>query len=193
LSAEWAIFTMAVLSFWQLVPCGNWNVFQLLQEAVDVSLCAWRENQGDKELKQVGGGVGSISMGPRLTFSKKCQVCIHDRFSNVSQTHYCSTRENKTRLYFSLPVPMTERSKARTVFGRSNTGIVGLNPTRGTDVCTRFLCCIVLCVGRGLASENKFWRSLILERRWWLFLSLSLKIRGPSAVDNLPLMSLPGC
>jgi hypothetical protein len=40
---------------------------------------------------------------------------------------------------------MSELSKARTVFGRSNTGIVGLNPTRGMDVCPRFsvLCCPV--------------------------------------------------
>jgi hypothetical protein len=44
-----------------------------------------------------------------------------------------------------LPVPMAERSKAPTVFGRSNTGIMGSNPTRGMDVCPRFsmLCCPV--------------------------------------------------
>jgi hypothetical protein len=38
------------------------------------------------------------------------------------------------------------RSKARTVFGRSNTGIVGSNLTWGMDVCPRFsmLCCPVL-------------------------------------------------
>jgi len=37
------------------------------------------------------------------------------------------------------------QSKARTVFGRSNTGIVGWNPTRSMDVCLRFsvLCCPV--------------------------------------------------
>jgi hypothetical protein len=43
-----------------------------------------------------------------------------------------------------VPVPMAARSKARTVFGRSNTGIVGYNPARVTDVCA-FLCCVVLC------------------------------------------------
>jgi hypothetical protein len=39
---------------------------------------------------------------------------------------------------------MAERSEARTV-GRSNTGIVGLIPTRGMGVCLRFsvLCCPV--------------------------------------------------
>jgi hypothetical protein len=44
-----------------------------------------------------------------------------------------------------MPVSMAERSKASTVFGRSNIGIAGLNPTRGMDVCLRRLCCVVLC------------------------------------------------
>jgi hypothetical protein len=44
--------------------------------------------------------------------------------------------------FVERPDPMAERSEARTVFGRSNTGIVGSNPTRGMDVCPRFS---VLC------------------------------------------------
>jgi hypothetical protein len=39
------------------------------------------------------------------------------------------------------PVSMAERSKTSTVFGRSNIGIAGSNPTRGMDVC---LCLSVL-------------------------------------------------
>jgi hypothetical protein len=39
------------------------------------------------------------------------------------------------------------RSKARTVFARSNTEIVGSNPTRGMDVC-------VLCLARVEAGKN---------------------------------------
>jgi len=36
--------------------------------------------------------------------------------------------------------------RARTVFGRSNTGIAGSNTARGMDVCVYvFLCCVVLC------------------------------------------------
>jgi hypothetical protein len=42
------------------------------------------------------------------------------------------------------PVSMAGRSKASTVFGRSNIGIAGSNPARGMDVCV-FLCCVVLC------------------------------------------------
>jgi hypothetical protein len=44
------------------------------------------------------------------------------------------------------------RSKAWTVCARSDTGIVGSNPTQGTDVCVRlFYVYVALCVGSGLA------------------------------------------
>jgi hypothetical protein len=48
--------------------------------------------------------------------------------------------------YFCFPVPVAERSEARTVFDRSNSGIMGSNPPRGMDLCPRFsvLCC-TLC------------------------------------------------
>jgi hypothetical protein len=43
------------------------------------------------------------------------------------------------------PVPMAARSKARSVFDRSNTEVAGSNSARGMDVCTSFsvLCCSV--------------------------------------------------
>jgi hypothetical protein len=44
----------------------------------------------------------------------------------------------------SKPVSIAERSKASTVFGRSNIGIAGSNPARDMDVCV-LLCCVVLC------------------------------------------------
>jgi hypothetical protein len=46
---------------------------------------------------------------------------------------------------------MAVLSKARTVFGRSNIGILGSNITRGKDV-SAFLFVVLSCVGRGLAS-----------------------------------------
>jgi hypothetical protein len=50
-------------------------------------------------------------------------------------------------------ITVAARSKAWTVFARSNTGIVDSNPTRGMDVCVSLLCvCVVLCVGSGLAT-----------------------------------------
>jgi hypothetical protein len=42
-----------------------------------------------------------------------------------------------------LPVSIAAQSKASTVFGRSNIGIAGLNPSRGMDVCQGF-CVFVL-------------------------------------------------
>jgi hypothetical protein len=50
------------------------------------------------------------------------------------------------------PVSMAERSEACTVFGRSNIGIAFSNPVRDMDVCPRFFCVVLSCVGRGLAS-----------------------------------------
>jgi hypothetical protein len=39
-----------------------------------------------------------------------------------------------------LPITVAAQSRARTVFAGSNTGIVGSNPTRGTDVNVRLFC-----------------------------------------------------
>jgi hypothetical protein len=51
--------------------------------------------------------------------------------------------------HINSPITVTTRSKAWTVFAGSNAGIVGSNPTRGIDgLCV----CVVLCVGRGLAT-----------------------------------------
>jgi hypothetical protein len=45
-------------------------------------------------------------------------------------------------------------SEARIVFARSDLGIVGSNPTEGMDVCIMcvYAVCVVLCVGRVLAT-----------------------------------------
>jgi hypothetical protein len=52
-----------------------------------------------------------------------------------------------------MPVTVATRSKAWTVFARSNAGIVGSNPTRGMDVCVR-LFCVVLCAGSALRRTD---------------------------------------
>jgi hypothetical protein len=51
-------------------------------------------------------------------------------------------------------ISITARSKASTVFGRSNIGIAGSNPARGMDVCLCFsvLCCPV-CKVEALALD----------------------------------------
>jgi hypothetical protein len=58
-----------------------------------------------------------------------------------------------TTVWLMLPISVAARAKAWTVFARSNTGIVGSNPTQGMDACVRLLCvCVVLCIGSGLAT-----------------------------------------
>jgi hypothetical protein len=48
------------------------------------------------------------------------------------------------------PITVAARSRAWTVFARSNTGIVGSNPTLKAWISV--LCAFILCVGRGLAT-----------------------------------------
>jgi hypothetical protein len=51
------------------------------------------------------------------------------------------------------PITLAARSKAWTVFARSDAGIVGSNPTRSMDICLLLFCaCAVLCVGSGLTT-----------------------------------------
>jgi hypothetical protein len=51
------------------------------------------------------------------------------------------------------PITVAARSKAWTVFFRSNTEIVGLNPNQGMDVCVLIFCvCAVLYGDSGLAT-----------------------------------------
>jgi hypothetical protein len=54
---------------------------------------------------------------------------------------------------FRRPISVAARSNTRTVFARSNTGIVGSNATQGIDVYVRLFCVsCVLCVYSGLAT-----------------------------------------
>jgi hypothetical protein len=50
-----------------------------------------------------------------------------------------------------FPITVAARSKAWTVFARSNAEIVDSNPIQGMDVCVLYVC-VVLCVGNGLAT-----------------------------------------
>jgi hypothetical protein len=53
----------------------------------------------------------------------------------------------------AMPFTVVAWSKAWTVFARSNTGIVGSNPTQSMAICVRlFYICALLCVGSGLAT-----------------------------------------
>jgi hypothetical protein len=92
---------------------------------------------------------------PRYTLYKTFPELVLFSFSGDFSLHletiYC--------LYFAavsdcLPITVDARSKAWTVFARSNAGIVGSNPTQCMNVCVRlFYICVVLCLGSGLATE----------------------------------------
>jgi hypothetical protein len=49
-----------------------------------------------------------------------------------------------------MPITVAARAKACTVFARSNTGVVGSNPTPGMYVCVRLFC--VCAAGSDLAT-----------------------------------------
>jgi hypothetical protein len=51
----------------------------------------------------------------------------------------CTDIKNKN-VYLYPPITVAARSKAWTVFARSNTGIVGSNSTEGMDVCVCVYC-----------------------------------------------------
>jgi hypothetical protein len=84
------------------------------------------------------------------------------------------------------PITVTAQSKARTVFARSNAGIMGSNPTRGMDVCVNLFCvCVVLCVGSGLAkgwSPVQGVLSTVYRLRNW---KLAKVHKGWRAIDRL--------
>jgi hypothetical protein len=54
-----------------------------------------------------------------------------------------------------VPVTVAERSKAYTVFARSEAGIVGSNLTQAWmfDVCVCMCAVLCFCTGRGLATS----------------------------------------
>jgi hypothetical protein len=68
----------------------------------------------------------------------------------ISETH----EQIFTAYTEGLPITMAARSKALAVFTRSNTGIVGSNPTQRMDVCVLLFCYVVLCVCSGLATAD---------------------------------------
>jgi hypothetical protein len=79
-------------------------------------------------------------------------ICIVGTENNVK----CTKNGPITHLadpFRTPPITVAARSKAWTVFARSNTGIVGFNPTRGMDISVRLFClCVVLYVSSGHAT-----------------------------------------
>jgi hypothetical protein len=74
-------------------------------------------------------------------------VSLHEKKDN----RHADGNEVYIRYIHLEPVTVAARSKARNVFARLNTGIVGLNPARGMDVCV-YSALVLSCVGSGLAT-----------------------------------------
>jgi hypothetical protein len=96
-----------------------------------------------------------------LTFALYLQV-RWDKFMPINIGHKLSLHRllDPYLMYVRLdniwywPVTVDARSKALTVFARTNSGIVGLNPIQGMYVWVfmHLSCvCVVLCLGSGLA------------------------------------------
>jgi hypothetical protein len=85
-------------------------------------------------------------------------ICFRIERHAFIETNKCKRTcyENKIFKYLifvNMLITVAARSKAWTVFARSNTGVMGSNPTRNMDVCVRlFYVCVVLCVGSGFAT-----------------------------------------
>jgi hypothetical protein len=66
----------------------------------------------------------------------------------------CYYQLHGTALAFGFLITAAARSKTWTVFGRSNTGVVGSNPARGISACIYLFCiCGILYVGIDLATD----------------------------------------
>jgi hypothetical protein len=52
-----------------------------------------------------------------------------------------------------MPVSIAERSETCTVYDGLNIEIAGSNPARAWMCVCVFLCCVVLCFGRGLVLD----------------------------------------
>jgi hypothetical protein len=78
---------------------------------------------------------------------------------------------SKTRLFNPMPVTAAARSMAWTLFARSDAGIGGSNPTQGImfGVCMRLFCvCVILCLGRGLATGWLLAQGALPSVKKWL-------------------------
>jgi hypothetical protein len=86
-----------------------------------------------------------------IMLQKSVNTNKHNIITTIGYEQECKTKYRNQTKY--QPIRLAARSNARTVFARSNIGIVSSNPTRGMDVCLRlFYVCVFLYVGSGLAT-----------------------------------------
>jgi hypothetical protein len=76
---------------------------------------------------------GSLSLVFVTLDRSVAKICIVIEIPGIAYDEICL-------LNFFQPIAVAARSKAQTVFARSNTEIMGSNPTRGMDVCVCSVC-----------------------------------------------------
>jgi hypothetical protein len=82
---------------------------------------------------------------------------------------------------FHWPITVAARSKAWTVFYRTNTGIVCSNPIRGMDVCERLFCVQVEALRQADPPYKESYRLCKRSRNWK---SSQGPIKGCRATDS---------
>jgi hypothetical protein len=103
-------------------------------------------------------GLPSASGPRRLPGSCQCKTSAvtyaTGMFINIYMSCYFRNGWTFQLAWCIWPVTVAERSKASTVFARSEAGILGSNPTQGMDVWYLYVFILCLCLGRGLAMSR---------------------------------------
>jgi hypothetical protein len=98
---------------------------------------------------------------------------MKDKVSKTHHVQYICT-------IFPTPVTVAARSKAWTIFARSESGIVVSYPTQGMDVwyVYAFFCVyVVLCLGSGLATGQSLVQGVLPSVKWLKRLKENLDTR----------------
>jgi hypothetical protein len=81
----------------------------------------------------------------KITYGVEEMTLVHNlRITYILVRKIRREREHERNMR-KLPAPVAALSKEIMALLRSNTGIVGSNPTQSIDVCPH-LCCVVLCM-----------------------------------------------
>jgi hypothetical protein len=131
----------------------------------------WRNTEWGRSTKQCWGDYLEM----RETVKRDAENCITRMFSMIRSRWICRTGQVKRigemrgaclitaeRLMWTT---VAVRCDACTLFVRSNTGIVGLNPTQGMDVCER-LFCVCAILQRADPPSKESYRLCKSSRNW---------------------------
>jgi hypothetical protein len=132
-------FILTDLNYFDIIKISAWEIgTHICSEYVELNRRMLCKNQ--HRVRETD----SIICLDLLTFTNKHNIYNNQYIWNI----ICH------RIYIS-PITVATRCNAGTVFARSNTGVVCLNPTLDIDVWLRLFCvCVVLCVDSKLATGS---------------------------------------